>query len=129
MKIISIAAICIISTALCKLFENRSKEYGLFIRIIVSVGIIAAVIIYVSPIAETVNNIFIRTGADERYVNVLFKALGICYLTQFTYDVCKDSGENAMATQVEIAGKITLMLIALPLFSSLTNIITKLMGS
>jgi stage III sporulation protein AD len=129
MKIISIAAICIISTVLCKLFENRSKEYGLFIRVIVSAGIIAAVIIYVSPIAETVNSIFIKTGADEKYVNILFKALGICYLTQFTHDICKDSGENAMATQVEIAGKITLMLIALPLFSSLTDVITKLMGS
>lgn len=129
MKIINIAVICIISTVLCKLFESRSKEYGLFIRILTSVGIISAVIIYVSPIVETVNKIFIQTGANEEYVNILFKALGICYLTQFSYDVCKDSNENAMATQVEIAGKITLVLLALPLFSSLTDVITNLMGS
>ena len=129
MEIINIAVICIISTVMCKIFESKSKEYGLFIRILTSAGIIAAVIIYVSPIVETVNNIFIQTGANEEYVNILFKALGICYLTQFTYDVCKDSNENAMATQVEIAGKITLVLIALPLFTSLTDVITNLMNS
>ncbi len=130
MKIISIAVICIIASVMCKLFEvQNNKEYGLFIRILSAVGILASVIIYVSPIAETVNNIFIKTGANEEYVSILFKALGICYITQFAHDVCKDSNENAMATQIEVAGKISLVLIALPMFNSLTDIVIMLMGN
>lgn len=129
MKIITIAAICIISTVLCKLFDGRSKEYGLYIRIIASAGVLAALIIYVSPVVETVNEIFLKIGAAEEYVYILFKSLGICYLTQFAFDICKDSGENALATQIEIAGKLCLILISLPLFESLLDIVTKLLNS
>ena len=71
-------------------------------------------------------DIYSRAGADEEYLTVLFKALGICYITQFACDICKDSGENALATQAELAGKISLMVIALPLFESLADIVAKL---
>lgn len=129
MKIISIASICIIASVMCRLFEKQNKEYAVFLRVVASVGILLAVIVYVSPISATVNSIFLKTGADSDYISILFKALGICYLTQFAHDVCKDSNENTMATQVEIAGKISLVLIALPMFNNLTEIVMDLINS
>ncbi len=83
----------------------------------------SAVLIYISPIAETVRNIFSRAGADKEYLTILFKAMGICYITQFACDICKDSGENALASHAELAGKISLMLLALPLFDTLADLV------
>ncbi len=128
MKIVTIAVICILATVLCKLFADNSKEYALYIKIAASIGIFAAAIVYVSPIAEMINSIFIKSGADGTYINILFKALGICYITQFAYDICKDSGENALASQLEIAGKISLIILALPLFEKLMDIVVTLYG-
>lgn len=125
MKIVSIAGICITASVMCKLFSESGKEYALYIKLAAAAAVMSAIIIFVSPIAETIRNIYSRAGADEEYLTVLFKALGICYITQFACDICKDSGENALATQAELAGKISLMVIALPLFESLADIVAR----
>ena len=122
-KIISIAGLCIVAAILCKLFSAEGKEYALYIKLAAAVAVMSSVIIFISPIAETIRNIYERAGADKEYISVLFKALGICYITQFACDMCKDSGENALAAHAELAGKVSLMMLALPLFSSLANII------
>lgn len=126
MKIVSIAGICITASVMCKLFSESGKEYALYIKLAAAAAVMSMIIIFVSPIAETIRNIYSRAGADEEYLTVLFKALGICYITQFACDICKDSGENALATQAELAGKISLMVIALPLFESLADIVARL---
>lgn len=126
MKIVSIAGICITASVMCKLFSESGKEYALYIKLAAAAAVMSMVIIFVSPIAETIRNIYSRAGADEEYLTVLFKALGICYITQFACDICKDSGENALAAQAELAGKISLMVIALPLFESLADIVARL---
>lgn len=125
-NIISIAGICIISSIICKLFDSCGKEYALYIKIAASVAILALIVIFVSPIIETIHNLYEQANASEEYLTILFKALGICYITQFTCDICKDSGENALASQAEIAGKIALLILSLPLFNSLTDIISNL---
>ena len=126
MKIVSIAGICITASIMCKLFSESGKEYALYIKLAAAAAVMSMIIIFVPPIAETIRSIYSRAGADEEYLTVLFKALGICYITQFACDICKDSGENALATQAELAGKISLMVIALPLFESLADIVARL---
>lgn len=126
LKIVSIAGICIISAVMCKLFANECKEYGLYIKIAAASVIMSMIIIFVSPVTETIRSIYDKAGADEEYLTILFKALGICYVTQFACDVCRDSGENALATQAELAGKVSLLIIALPLFNTLADIVANL---
>lgn len=58
---------------------------------------------------------------NTEYIRIIFKALGICYLTQFSADICRDCGENAAASAAEIFGKIQLILLSLPLFESLID--------
>ena len=111
---------------MCKLFANECKEYGLYIKIAAASVIMSMIIIFVSPVTETIRSIYDKAGADEEYLTILFKALGICYVTQFACDVCRDSGENALATQAELAGKVSLLIIALPLFNSLADIVANL---
>ena len=122
-KIVSIAGFCIVAAVLCKLFSAEGKEYALYIKIAAAAAVMSSVIVFISPIAEAIRNIYEKAGADKEYIAILFKALGICYVTQFACDICKDSGENALASHAELAGKVSLMILALPLFSSLANLI------
>ena len=52
----------------------------------------------------------------------MFKALGICLLSQLAADACRDAGENAMAEKAELAGKVFLLLLALPLFEKIAEL-------
>ena len=125
-KIVSIAGICIIASVMCKFFEGAGKEYALYIKIAAAALVMSMTILLVSPIAESIRSIFSKAGSEEEYLTILFKALGICYITQFACDICKDSGENALATQTELAGKVSLLILALPLFEALAGIVENL---
>ena len=125
-NLIPICGICVIASVLCSLFGNFGKEYSVYIKLAAAAAVLSIIILYISPVTETVYMLYEKAGADEEYLTILFKALGICYITQFASDICKDCGENTLAVQAELAGKIALMLLALPLFGTLSEIITEL---
>lgn len=126
-NIISICVICVTASILCSLFGNFGKEYSMYIKLAAGAAVLSIVIFYISPVTETIHLIYEKAGADKEYLTIMFKAMGICYITQFTSDICKDCGENTLAVQAELAGKLSLMILALPLFDSLTDIVSNLM--
>ena len=54
--------------------------------------------------------------------STLLKALGACWLAQFAADACRDAGEGALASKVELAGKTAVLLLILPLFAEVANL-------
>lgn len=126
MDIVKIAALCIVSAVLCKLFNSENSEYGLYIKLAAAMLIMTAAVIYAAPVIETINSIFLRSGIESEHISILFRSLGICYIAQLASDICRDSGESALATQAELAGKISLIITALPLVKNLTDIVAGL---
>ena len=57
--------------------------------------------------------------ANSEYVSILLRALGITYLTSISADICRSSGEASVAGYIESAGRVELLLLAVPLFSEL----------
>ena len=62
------------------------------------------------------------------YVEVLLKALGIAILTQYTAEICRECGENAAASGVELTGKIEILLLCLPLIDEILVMTDKLLS-
>ncbi len=64
---------------------------------------------------------------DEKYMKYLIKILGISYISGFTSDVCKDSGHNALAGQVDMFGKISILIVSLPVVLALIEVISQVL--
>ena len=111
-----IAGVCVFTAALCRVFDSSGREYAVLIKTAAAAVIMTAVISALAPAIETVSGLFSRTGAQEEYLDILLRSLGICYLTNLAADICRDSGEGTLATQMETAGKLALLLLSLPLF-------------
>lgn len=56
------------------------------------------------------------------YAEILLKALGIAVLTQCCSELCRECGETAAATGVELTGKVEILLLCLPLINDLLSI-------
>lgn len=121
-----IAAVCITSAAVCRVFDCGAKEYGVLLKTAAAAGILMTVITAAAPIFQRIERLYGKTGADSEYLTVMFKAAGICYLTRLASDICKDSGEGTLASQAELAGKIALLVLSLPLFEKTVDIISSL---
>lgn len=69
-----------------------------------------------------------RLSGRTAYFPVILKTLGIAYVTEFTSAICQDAGEKSIAGKVELAGKIAIFFSALPVFTSLLDLLNTLVA-
>ena len=60
-------------------------------------------------------------GFDNYIFKTVLKSLGICYITSFSADMCKDFGQTSLAGKIELAGKIAVVVISIPLINEILN--------
>jgi stage III sporulation protein AD len=71
--------------------------------------------------------LYSRLSSGTAYFPIILKSLGIAYITEFTSAICKDAGEKSIAGKVELAGKIAIFFVALPVFTSLLDLLNGLL--
>lgn len=127
MNIIMIAGLCLTASIICKALEKNSGE----IKILLAICTVCIVLFRISgelaDVITAIQDLFERSSMDGEYLTVIFKGLGICYITQLGCDCCRECGENVIASQLELAGKIGMVIISLPLFRALIAIIEGLL--
>ena len=127
MDIFRLSVFCITACIMLRLLSAvnpETKSLGLLLAVCIAGGHFLADF---SEIAEAAGNMFEQTGLDESYLAIVFKSLGICYVTQISSDCCRDNGDNALASQLELAGKAALIITGLPMLSAAADIIRSLL--
>lgn len=123
MQWISIVLIGLIGTVLIVTVKEYKPEIAVVLSIAVGVIMFLAAARLIAPIFDEIKNILNNSSASLENINILIKALGICYVTQFVSDVCKDSGQSSVSTKVELVGRIAICILAMPLYEELIVLI------
>lgn len=118
-ELISVCGICICASLMCKITERYTKEQAVMLSIAVCILVFILTLSNIPVIFGKIDELISISDINADYLKIIFKALGICYMTQFSADICRDCGENAAATAAEIFGKIQLIVLSLPLFENL----------
>lgn len=113
---------------LAVMLKRYHGEYAVLVSICGGVVVLLLILSQVTPVFHQVQEWISVVGLPGQAVSILFKTLGICFLTQFAADTCKDAGESALAGKVELAGKITVVVLALPLFQNVASTAISLVG-
>lgn len=82
-------------------------------------AVIGGFIAIFSPVITEISIIFSNAGISDSYLSLIFKATAICLITQITCEICRDSGETAIASAAEIWGRGAVTCISLPLVKAL----------
>lgn len=123
-----IMAISIIAS-ISVILKKYVKEYSLLINILASVIIIIYLISEIVPVFNYIKELVNLAKIPDIHMSILFKSVGICFITQFASDSCKDVGEISLASKIETIGKISMLTISLPLFKEVTKIALDFMGA
>lgn len=124
---IKIAVITLTALLLVIFLKRTSKEFAFLLTFAAALILFAVVI---SDFFDVINRIYTISSGIENlntYINLMVKILGITLITQFIIDLCRDSGENALATQTEIASKILILIMVMPLFEAVMNVVAGLL--
>lgn len=120
----AVSGFCIAGALLAVLLKQYCREQSMMLSLGVCIIVFAGAVSIISPVMERLTLLFTQSGLDESYISLVFKATAICFITQITSDLCRDSGENAVAAVMELWGRISVMLISVPLIESIVESIT-----
>lgn len=129
MNIITIIGIGIVGMVLAVLLKQYKPEYAIGVGLAVGVTVFLVVLVQSLPIFEQIRELFSNINMEFEYTGILFKSLGICFVTQLASDACVDAGQTAIASKIEIAGRVAVLLVSLPLFNVLLSIASKLINA
>ena len=127
MNILTICILAIVAVILILTIKSKNSEIALMIGIACSVIILLAVLSQAVSVINTVNNIIAVSQISTSYIVILLKVIGICLLTEFAANTCKDAGSQSIAGNVSLAGKIMVTVTALPLYTDILNTVLSLL--
>ena len=127
MNIIAFVGAGIIGTVLSVVLKQYKPEFSMYITLITGMLMLGAAVSAVKPALDMISSYIEIADPDSEYAEILIKTLAVCYLTQMAGESCSDAGETSIAAKIALAGKIAVVLIALPLFEKLMEVIKQLL--
>lgn len=122
----TIAVVAVITAFLAAFLRRSHPEQAMAVTLIAGVLMVAAALTYVVPLIGDVQQMLDAGGLPREYTGILFKALGICVITQLAADACRDAGEQGLASKAEFVGKLMLLALALPMFQKIGEVAVSL---
>ena len=121
--IIGISAVALIFGLFLR---QHNKTVSLILIIFACIAVFPESVSYLIDIIDTLSGMVSGLEETSAYLKIMFKVLGIALITQIISDLCRDCGESALAGQTEVAAKIFIVALILPLLQAVVKVITGL---
>lgn len=123
MDILKLALLCVLILLPLAILKKYSAEQAVLVTIAAVGFVVFRLIAYISPVLKTLEELYRRAGIEGSQIAILFRTVAASLITHLCADLCRDGGSQTLATLVEIAGTVAVMLIAMPLLEAVTDLL------
>ena len=123
-KIIGIGIIALIFIIVVKQYR---PEFAVYISIIAGITILLLALQKMGQVVMLIQSISEKAGINGKFLSILLKITGIAIITEFAVSVCKDSGESAIASKIEMGSKVIIISMSIPIISSLLELMINIL--
>ena len=123
---VKFAILGIVVVLLALPFRIIKEEYSLYLSIAGCILIFYFILGKMQQVIGLMEKIGASLPIESGYLVILIKIIGITYLTEFSADLCKDAGYSALASQIAIAGKLSVLGISMPVITALLEMVSGL---
>ena len=127
MDVLKIAALALCAVILIVLVKQYKPELGMLTAMACSLLILYFFTDSLKYAFAYLSNLYNGLETGKTYFPIILKVLAIAYITEFTAQLCKDAGESAIASKVELGGKIIIYCVAIPVFTSILNLVEQML--
>ena len=127
MEIIQIAGIGIIAAVLSLIIKEQKPAFAFMISLFAGAVIFLFLVGKIAEVIEVLKDLAGHSGIDMIFLLTILKIIGIAYIAEFAAQMTRDAGEEAIAAKIELAGKILIMFMALPIIRVLIETVLRLL--
>ena len=118
----------LLAVVLCAVVRQLRPESAVFVNIAAGLMILIIAVKTLSPSVRAISELAESAGISGSFAEVLLKALAISYVTALSADCARDAGEAALGSKLELAGRVSIAALSLPVVTRLAELITSMIG-
>lgn len=119
---IKIIIVALIGLFLILLIKQFRPEYSYLIRICIIALVLFSVISGVELLLDELSFFIEQSGIDSQSIMIMTKVLGISIVVETAAETCRDCSESALASKIELVGKLSIVALALPIIKEIVNL-------
>lgn len=126
MEIIQVIGLGFVVTLLILIIKQQRPELALQLTLTLSAIIFLMVLTKLTVVLDLFRDLAEKANISQMYLNTILKIIGIAYVTEFGAQICRDAGEGAVAGKIEFAGKVLVIILAVPIIALVLDTIVRL---
>lgn len=126
MEIWQIVGLALIVTVFTVVLKQFRPEIALQLSILAGTSIFILILSKVKVIVELLQTLADQANISSYYLLIILKIVGVAYLAEFGAQICRDSGEGALAGKIELAAKVGVIILAIPIIVAITESMVRL---
>ena len=126
MEVLQKDGIGFIATVLIVVIRSQRPELAVLLSAAAGIIIFLLVLGKISSIMDIIKELANKAGINMVYMGTILKIIGIAYIAEFGAQICRDAGEGAIASKIEFAAKILIMVLAVPIVVAVLTMLLKL---
>ncbi|HHW11783.1 MAG TPA: stage III sporulation protein AD [Firmicutes bacterium] len=108
------------------ILRREYEEYAVLLSVLVGVIILLRLIGRLTELVRVFTYLAQKAQVQPDYLATIFKVMGVAYLAGFGAQICKDAGESALGLRLELAGKIIILFMAVPVMVAIFEMVLRL---
>lgn len=128
MEITQIVGFGLVAAVLVIILRQYKPEIALLVSVAAGIALFLAILGKISAVIEVLHDLSRRANVNMVYLGAILKIVGIAYIADFGAQVCRDAGEGALASKIELAAKILILVLAIPIVMAVLDILMKILG-
>lgn len=117
----------LVAVVIVTLLRNERPEISIQISLASGIVIFMLMLGKLTEVMRTMQLLALKLNIDVLYLNTILKIIGIAYLTAFGVELCNDAGQSSIGSKIEFAGKIFIIVLAIPILMAVLQMIMKIL--
>jgi stage III sporulation protein AD len=105
------------------ILRKERPEIAVLLALVAAALILGGLLKKISEVLLVFETLAVKADLNRDYLKLTVKIVGFAYLVGFGVQICKDAGEHGIAAKLELAGKIFILSMGLPVMAGLVNLI------
>lgn len=126
-EIVQIVGLGLIATFLALILKEQKPMFAFLLTVFVGVMIFLILIGHIERIITMLKQLAAHSGLKAIYVETILKIIGIAYIAEFGAQIARDAGQGAIASKIELAGKVLILLMAIPIITAIMKTVLGLL--
>lgn len=127
MSFFKIICAVVVGVLLAIKLKSINSPLWVYLSLALSIFVLFYILNRLSFVLDFLDDVMGDIGLESGYFEILVKIVGISYLCEFASNICRESGFIAVAGQIEIGGKMTMMVMSMPILIAIVETITSVL--